>query len=74
VFNYFDYDGASNGFTEAENGIVSRRNMQGNGYSFKTLRGLALYGKGSTGFHPNRQAEKNRTARKIISKGNKKKI
>lgn len=68
VFNYFDYDGASNGFTEAENGIISRRNIQGNGYSFETLRGLALYGKGSTGFRPNHQPEKNRTATKIIDK------
>lgn len=57
VFNYFDYDGASNGFTEAENGIISRRNAQGNGYSFQVLRGLALYGKGSTAFHPNVQLE-----------------
>ena len=68
VFNYFDYDGASNGFTEAENGIISRRNIQGNGYSFKTLRGLALYGKGSTAFCPNHQPEKSRTANKIIGK------
>ena len=57
VFNYFDYDRASNGFTEAENGIISRRNAQGNGYSFQILRGLAMYGKSSTAFHPNRQLE-----------------
>ena len=57
VFNYFDFDRASNGFTEAENGIISRRNAMGNGYSFRILRGLALYGKGSTAFHPNSQLE-----------------
>jgi len=53
VFNYFDYDRASNGFTEAENGIIGRRNIQGNGYSFEILRGFALYGKSSTAFRPN---------------------
>ena len=52
VFNYFDYDRVSNGFTEAENGIIGRRNIQGNGYSFAILRGFALYGKSSTAFHP----------------------
>ena len=57
VFNYFDYDRASNGFTEAENGIIGRRNIQGNGYSFAILRGFALYGKSSTAFHPNKQME-----------------
>ena len=73
MFNYFDYEGASNGFTEAENGIISRRNIKGNGYSFKTLRGLSLYGKGSTAFQPNHQPEKSRTANKIIGKGQKEK-
>lgn len=58
VFNYFDYDRASNGFTEAENGIIGRRNIQGNGYSFEILRGFALYGKSSTAFHPSKQTER----------------
>ena len=73
VFNYFDYDGASNGFTEAENGIISRRNVQGNGYSFKILRGLALYGKGSTAFRPNgKLMEKEELPVKTISQRRKK--
>ena len=58
VFNYFDYDRASNGFTEAVNGIISGRNAQGNGYSFPILRGLALYGKGNTAFRPSAQGKR----------------
>lgn len=62
VFNYFDFDGASNGFTEAENNIISRRNIIGNGYSFEVLRWFALFGKSSTAFRPNRKLEKSDTA------------
>ena len=62
MFSYFDYDRASNGFTEAENGLISRRNIIGNGYSFKIIRGFALYGKSSTAFRPNHQLDKPDTA------------
>jgi transposase len=58
IFAYFDFNGASNGFTEAENALIGKRNIKGNGYSFETLRNLMLYGKGSTSFHPNHQLMK----------------
>ena len=71
VFNYFDYDGASNGFTEAENGLISRRNVIGNGYSFEILRDLALYGKGNTAFHPCKEYENTDIAKQIITEDRK---
>ena len=62
IFNFFEYEGVSNGFTECVNGLISRRNLNGNGYSFKMIRILSLYGKGSIAFHPDQEEKITNTA------------
>lgn len=48
IFNYFDYDGCSNAFTECYNGLIKKTNRAGNGYSFDVLRAKMLYGTSAT--------------------------
>lgn len=48
VFAYFRYDGATNAYTEALNGLVKLANKVGRGYSFEAIRAKLLYG---TGMH-----------------------
>lgn len=48
VFAYFEFDGATNAYTEALNGLVKMTNRIGRGYSFEAIRAKLLYG---TGLH-----------------------
>lgn len=44
VFNYFDFKGATNAYTESANGLAKIANRLGRGYSFEAIRAKVLFG------------------------------
>lgn len=44
IFNYFDFPGATNAYTEAANGMAKIANRMGRGYSFEAIRAKILFG------------------------------
>lgn len=44
IFNYFDFPGATNAYTEAANGMAKVANRMGRGYSFDAIRAKILFG------------------------------
>jgi len=44
IFNYFDFPGATNAYTEAANGMAKVANRLGRGYSFEAIRAKVLFG------------------------------
>jgi transposase len=58
IFAYFSYDGATNAYTEALNGLVKLVNKVGRGYSFDAIRAKLLYG---TGRHKTQRPKYNKS-------------
>lgn len=44
VFNFFDFKGATNAYTESANGLAKIANRLGRGYSFDAIRAKVLFG------------------------------
>lgn len=46
IFNYFDYPGVSNGYTEGANSLIRQTNWTGRGYTLESLRAKMVHHKG----------------------------